>query len=76
MATVNDQITDAVTQTNVKVLAESPAMAMSMVYQSMAQAVSLSMQNATIAQQNMATISQSVASVASKKILGLLDGDK
>jgi hypothetical protein len=73
MATVNEQITDAVTQTNVKTLAESPAMAMSMVYQSMAQAVSLSMQNATIAQQNMATISQSVASVASKKILGLLD---
>lgn len=73
MATVNDQITDAVTQSNVKVIAESPAMAMSMVYQSMAQAVSLSMQNATLSQQNMATISQTVASVASKKILGLLD---
>ena len=29
MSTVSPQITDAVTQTNVKVVAESPAMAMS-----------------------------------------------
>ena len=36
MAGVNEQVTDAVTQTNVKVVAESPSMAMSMVYQAMA----------------------------------------
>jgi predicted ATP-dependent protease len=72
MATVNEQITDAVTQTNVKTLAESPAMSMSMVYQSMAQAVSLSMQNATLAQQNMANIGQSITTVGAKKIMELL----
>ncbi|MFB9156471.1 RebB family R body protein, partial [Chromobacterium violaceum] len=33
---VNNQITDAVTQANVKVLAESPAMAMGSIYQSLA----------------------------------------
>jgi len=34
--TVNSQITDAVTQTNVKVVAEAPAMAMGSIYQTMA----------------------------------------
>jgi len=54
--TVNPQITDAVTQSNVKVLGEAPAMAMGTVYQAMAQAVGLSMQNAVSAQQQMSTI--------------------
>jgi len=44
---VNGQITDAVTQTNVKVLGESPAQALSVVYQTMAHSLSLSMQNAS-----------------------------
>ena len=35
---VNDHITDAVTQTNVKVIGEAPAMAMGTIYQSMAHA--------------------------------------
>ena len=56
--TVNSQITDAVTQANVKVLGEAPAMAMGTVYQTMAQAVGLSMQNAVSAQQQMNTIAQ------------------
>ena len=54
--TVSPQITDAVTQSNVKVLGEAPAMAMGTVYQAMAQAVGLSMQNAVSAQQQMNTI--------------------
>ena len=33
---VNSQITDAVTQANVKVLADAPAMAMGAIYQSLA----------------------------------------
>ena len=33
---VNGQITDAVTQSNVKVVAEAPAMAMGAIYQSLA----------------------------------------
>jgi hypothetical protein len=57
---VNGQITDAVTQTNVKVLAEAPAMAMATVYQTMAQAIGLSMQNAVANQQNMNTLSVAV----------------
>lgn len=57
---VNSQITDAVTQANVKVLADAPAQAMGTVYQVMAQATGLSMQNAVANQQNMNTIDTSV----------------
>lgn len=57
-STVNSQITDAVTQSNVKVLGDAPAMAMGTVYQTMAQAVGLSMQNAVSAQQQMNVIAQ------------------
>ncbi|GBF82101.1 RebB family R body protein [Aphanothece sacrum] len=49
--TVSTQITDAVTQANVKVLGDSPAMAMSNLYQTMSQSLSLSAQNAVTAQQ-------------------------
>jgi Killing trait len=58
--TVNDQITDAVTQANVKVLADAPAQAMATIYQVMAQTVGLSMQNSVANQQNMNTIDTSV----------------
>jgi len=51
MSTVSPQITDAVTQTNVKVVAESPAMAMSTIYQSMGQATAILFQNSVSAQQ-------------------------
>ena len=50
---VNGQITDAVTQANVKVLGDAPAQAIATVYQVMAQAVGLSMQNAVANQQRM-----------------------
>jgi hypothetical protein len=49
--TVNSQVTDAVTQANVKVLAEAPAMSMGSVYQTLAHATGLMMQNAVSAQQ-------------------------
>lgn len=38
---VNDQITDAVTQTNVKVIGEAPAMAMGNIYQTAAHSTGL-----------------------------------
>jgi hypothetical protein len=57
---VNSQITDAVTQANVKVLADAPAQALGTVYQVMAQTVGLSMQNAVANQQNMNTIDTGV----------------
>lgn len=44
---VNDQITDSVTQSNVKVLGEAPAMAMGNLYQATAQALSNAAHNAT-----------------------------
>lgn len=55
---VNSQVTDAVTQANVKVLGDAPAMAMGTVYQAMAQSVGLSMQNAVSAQAQMTAIAQ------------------
>ena len=66
MPLVNEQITDAVTQTNVKVVAESPAMAMSTIYQSMAQATALA------AEQTLLTIrlNRLVASANLVKALG------
>ena len=48
---VSTQVTDAVTQANVKVVAESPAMALSNLYQTISQSLSLSAQNAVTSQQ-------------------------
>ncbi len=44
--TVNPQITDAVTQTNVKVVAEAPAIALGNVYQTAAHSTGLMFENA------------------------------
>lgn len=55
---VNGQITDAVTQTNVKILGDAPGQAMGMVYQTMGHAVGLGMQNAVAAQQQMTALGQ------------------
>jgi len=49
--TLNSQITDAVTQANVKVLADSPAIALSNLYQITSQSLGLAAQNAVMAQQ-------------------------
>lgn len=48
---VDPQITDAVTQANVKVLADAPAMAMGTIYQTLAHATGLQFMNAVNAQQ-------------------------
>lgn len=55
---VNPQITDAVTQSNVKVIAEAPAMALGTLYQTMAHSLGILMHNAVTAQQNMNTIAE------------------
>ena len=49
--TVNPQITDAVTQANVKVMAEAPTMAMGSIYQTMAHSMGILFENAVAAQQ-------------------------
>jgi ACR3 family arsenite efflux pump ArsB len=55
---VNPQITDAVTQTNVKILGEAPGMAMGLLYQATAQALANAAHNATAAQVNANTVLQ------------------
>lgn len=57
---VNSQITDAVTQANTLVLGAAPAQAAGALYQMMAHAVGLSMQNAVAQQRNMNTIATAV----------------
>ncbi len=57
---VNGQITDGVTQANVKVLGDAPAQAIGTLYQMMAQSVGPSMQNAVANQQTMSTIDTGV----------------
>ncbi|VEB41493.1 Killing trait [Chromobacterium violaceum] len=46
---VNSQITDAVTQSNVKVVGEAPAMAMGSIYQSLAHSTGILFENAVSA---------------------------
>lgn len=48
---VNSQITDSITQANVKVLGDAPAVAMGNLYQATAQALANAAHNATTAQQ-------------------------
>lgn len=66
--TVNSQITDAVTQTNVKVLGEAPAEALGIAYQSMSNAVSLALENATQTQGGM----QQVGNASTSSVVTLI----
>lgn len=67
---VNSQITDAVTQANVKVLGDAPAMAMGSLYQALAQAAGLAAQNATANQQAANQLAQAVITRCVDSILG------
>jgi RES domain-containing protein len=60
---VNSQITDAVTQSNLAVLGNAPAVAMSTVYQSMAHSIGLMFQNSVQAQQQAAISSQAATNL-------------
>lgn len=60
---VNDQITDAVTQTNVKVLGEAPALALGSVYQTMARSTGVLFEQAVAAQQQSFLLNQAAASM-------------
>ncbi|MFC3945496.1 R body protein RebB-like protein [Pseudomonas gingeri NCPPB 3146 = LMG 5327] len=51
MATVNEQITDAVTQSNVKVVGEAPAAALGNLYQTAAHSTGIVFENAVEDQQ-------------------------
>lgn len=68
---VNSQITDAVTQTNVKVVAEAPAQAIASLYQVASHSAGLSMQNAVQSQQSLNQISTAVVSKAATLIMAI-----
>ena len=58
---VDSQITDAVTQSNLKVLAEAPAFAMGSIYQAVAHSTGLLFENAVAAQQQQNALAQAAA---------------
>lgn len=66
---LNDQIVDSVSQTAVMTLGSSPAMAASLLYQAVAQAIANLANNATLQQQQGAAVTIAVASTASAIIL-------
>jgi hypothetical protein len=68
---VNSQITDAVTQANVKVLGDAPAVAMGNLYQAVAQALANAAHNATHAQQQSNIMAQAATSMGVAVLLGL-----
>jgi hypothetical protein len=68
---VNSQITDSVTQANVKVLGDAPAMAMGNLYQATAQALANAAHNATTNQQNANALAQSVLAACVRSLLGV-----
>ena len=67
---VNNQITDAVTQSNVKVLGDAPAQAVANLYQAVAQAMANAAHNATAAQQQTNILAQAVTALCVKNLLG------
>lgn len=67
---VNSQITDAVTQANVQVLADAPAMAMGSLYQTVAQATGIAAQNAATIQQANNQLSQAIVTRCVESLLG------
>jgi Killing trait len=68
---VNSQITDAVTQTNVKVLGEAPAMAMGSLYQTIGNSVAMAAANAVYSQQQANVTYQASSTMAVAKLLSL-----
>lgn len=66
-------VTDAVTQANLKTLAEAPAMAMGAVYQSLSHSSSLLFENSVNAQQQNAITAQAATTQCVMTLLG--DGE-
>lgn len=68
---VNAQVTDAVTQANLKVLGEQPAMAMGSIYQAMAQSTGILFQNAVSAQHQQNVLAQAATNQGVMQIYSL-----
>lgn len=73
---VNSQITDAVTQTNVKVVGDAPAMALGNLYQATAQALANAAHNATSAQQQANVLAEAVTTRCVQALLGSAPAEK
>ncbi|HEY2068061.1 MAG TPA: RebB family R body protein [Rhizomicrobium sp.] len=67
---VNAQVTDAVTQTNVKVVGEAPAEAIAAETQAMAHSIGLAMENATATQGGMQQINNAATGTLISQITG------
>ena len=70
-SSVNPQVTDAVTQANVDVVGQAPAMSMGSVYQSMGQSLSILYANSVAAQQNQSTLQQAATNQGVMQIYAL-----
>lgn len=68
---VNDQITDSVTQANVKVVGDAPAIAMGNLYQSLAHSTGILFQNAVNAQNQQNILAQAAANQGIMQIYSL-----
>lgn len=68
---VNSQITDAVTQSNVKVVGEAPAIALGNVYQTAARSTGLMFQNAVNAQNQQNILAQAATTQGVMQIYSL-----
>jgi len=68
---VNPQITDAITQTNVKVLGEAPAMALGSLYQTISNSVAMAAANAVYSQQQANVTYQAASTMGVAKLLSL-----
>jgi len=68
---LNGQITDAVTQANVKVLGDAPAMALGNLYVATSQALSNAAHNATTAQQQAGITAQAATTSGVSTLLSL-----
>lgn len=72
-SSVNDQIRDTITQANVKVVAEAPALALGSLYQTMSNALSMSSANLVYAQQQTNSVMTSTVTESVLIILGAKD---
>ena len=68
---VNDQITDSITQANVEVLGDAPAVAMGNLYQATAQALANAAHNAANAQQHSYVTAQAATTMGVGTLLSL-----
>ena len=71
MSKVNEQITDAVTQSNVKVVGEAPAVAMGTVYQTMAHSTGLMFENSVNSQNQQNILGQTATTQGVMQIYSL-----